>query len=74
MIETKPAGLTLLGLLLALGLILGGWALGANQGIFSMAITCEGANYPWLPPPESSRTMEPTKLLASPKSIRVLSR
>jgi len=30
-------------------------------------------NYPWLPPPESSRTMEPTKLLASPKSIRVLS-
>ena len=30
--------------------------------------------YPWLSPPLSSRTMEPTKFLASPNSIRVLSR
>jgi len=30
--------------------------------------------YPWLPPPESSRTIDPTKPLASPKSIKVLSR
>src|SRR4029077_6479142 len=31
-------------------------------------------NYPWLPPPDSSRTIEPTKPLASPNSISVLSR
>ncbi len=30
--------------------------------------------YPWLSPPLSSRTMPPTKFLASPKSIRALSR
>src|SRR5580704_16235038 len=30
--------------------------------------------YPWVPPPESSRTIEPAKLFASPKSISVLSR
>ena len=32
------------------------------------------ASYPWLPPPDSSRTIEPTNPLASPKSIKVLSR
>ncbi|HEV7966545.1 MAG TPA: hypothetical protein VGP19_03180 [Candidatus Acidoferrales bacterium] len=28
--QTKPGGITLLGLLLALGLIVGGWALGSE--------------------------------------------